>query len=296
MFSQAQATPVIDYSTSSNSEASTIKSKPEVKFAVDKSIWVRFSGGYDFSLLSDFNNGVNAQQTLLESNPNSTTAVTSSTGSNGFHAEAELGLDLDQGNGFSISYGNVWTQGINYSNNETQTLVDNSSGQTILAPQSASFQPSMMNISLNYYAYLPGGRGARSYFTIGGGYYQATVGFVGVDPTLSTPNESGTFTDSAFGWTFGFGQTLTIGNTFGLTLSARGRIVAFNQMTSPTVNNSTTIDQGQGPYAIVIDDSSSTTAGTINVTPVSNISTTTYRYAVLDYTGFDADLSLSFYF
>ncbi|HXL73683.1 MAG TPA: hypothetical protein VN963_08675, partial [bacterium] len=225
--------------------------------------------------------------------PNSTTATTSSTGSNGFRAGAEFGIDLDQGNGFSISFENVWTQGISYNNNETQTLVD-SSGTTILAPQSASFQPSLMSISLNYYAYLPGGRGSRAYFTVGGGYYQATVGFVGVDPTLSNPNESGTFTDSAFGWTFGFGETLAIGNSFGLSLSARGRIVAFNQMTASSVNNQTT--PNPGPYAIVIDDSSSTTTGTIYVTSTSNISTTTYRYAVLDYTGFDADLSFAFYF
>jgi len=294
MFSQVKSSPEIDYSSPANSQASTITAKPEVKFVMDKSIWIRFSSGYDFSLLSDFNNGVNAQQTLLESNPNSTTAVTSSTGSNGFYAEAELGMDLDQGNGFSISYGNVWTQGINYSNNETQTLVDNSSGQTILAPRSASFQPSLMNISLNYYAYLPGGKGARSYFTVGGGYYQATVGFVGVDPTLPTPNESGTFSDSAFGWAFGFGQTFMIANTFGIDLSAHGRIVAFNQMTASSVNNSTT--PSPGPYAIVIDNSSSTTAGTINVTSTSNIGSASYRYAVLDYTGFDANLSLSFYF
>ena len=290
MFSQMQATPVIDYSNT-NSEPSTVKSKPEVKFAIDKSTWIRFSAGYDFALLSDFNNGVNAQQTLLDSNPNSTTATTTSTGSNGFRAGGEFGVDLDQGNGFSISFENVWTQGIGYNNNETQTLVDGS-GTTVLAPQSESFQPGLFNVSLNYYAYLPAGKDSRAYFTVGGGYYQATVGFVGVDPTLSPTNENGTFTDSAFGWTFGFGDTLAVGNSFGLTLSARGRIVAFNQMTTTSVNNST----NSGPYAIVIDNSTSTTAGTINVTPVSNINATSYRYAVLDYTGFDADLSFAFYF
>src|SRR5665213_203889 len=294
MFSQMQATPVIDYSTV-NSQALTISSKPEVKFVMGKGMWATVYGGYDFALLSDLTNGINKWTPLLDSGSNT---VTASTGSNGFRAGAELGMLLDRGNGFSISCENVWTQTESYNNGVT------------LAPQSASFQPSMMDISLNYYAYLPGGKGSRTYFTFGGGYYQATVGFVGVDPTLATPNENGTFTGSAFGWTFGFGETLAIGNSFGLELSARGRIVSFSQMTSPTVNNQST-DQGQGPYAIVINTTTTSTspAGTINVAPVSSITSTTsttgttgttvtsnYRYMVLDYTGVDADLSFNCYF
>jgi hypothetical protein len=303
MFSKMQATPVIDYSTV-NSQASTISSKPEVKFATGKSTWVRFYGGYDFALLSDLNNGINAWTPLLDSGSNT---VAASTGSNGFRAGAEFGMLLDRGNGLSISCENVWTQTESYNNGVTQNGGNN--GVT-LAPQSASFQPSMMDISLNYYAYLPGGKGSRTYFTVGGGYYQATVGFVGVDPTLANPNENGTFTGSAFGWAFGFGETLAIGNSFGLEFSARGRIVSFSQMTSNTVNNTTQPDGGTG-YAIVISTTSTSTTGvgTINVAPVSSITTTTsstgttsttgnspYRYAVLDYTGVDADLSFNFYF
>jgi len=289
MFSQIKSSPEIDYSAPINSQASTITAKPEVKFAMGKDKWVRVYGGYDFSLLSDLTTGINAWTPLLDSNSNT---VAASTGSNGFMVGAEFGVDVDSGNGFSISYENVSTQTESYANGVTQLV--NSSGVTTLASQSASFQPSMMDISLNYYAYLPGGKDARTYFTVGGGYYQATVGFVGVDPTLSNPNENGTFTGSTFGWTFGFGQALAIGNTFGLELSAKGRIVSFSQMTSPSVNNQST-DQGQGPYAIGINNSTSN-AGTINVTPVSNISATTYRYAVLDYTGVDVDLSFDFYF
>ena len=285
MFSKMKAAPVIDYSAI-NSQATTISSKPEVKFAAGKGMWVRFYGGYDFALLSDLNNGINAWTPLLDSGP---ITVTASTGNNGFLVGGEFGMLLDQGNGLSISCENVWTQMESYNNGVT------------LAPQSASFQPSMMDISLNYYAYLPGGKGSRTYFTVGGGYYQASVTFAGMDPTLSNPVENGTFTGSAFGWTFGFGETLAIGNSFGLELSALGRIVAFNQMTSLSVNNAST-DQGKGPYAIVIN-TSTTNAGTINVAPVSSITSTTgttgtspYRYAVLDYTGVDADLSFDFYF
>ncbi len=290
MFSKVQAAPGIEDAVT-NSEPSTIKSKPEIKFAINKSLWVRFSGGYDFALLSDLNNGITAQQTLLDSNPNSTTATTISTGSNGFRAGAEFGLDLDKGNGFSISVENVWTQTISYNNNETQTLVD-TSGTTILAPQSASFQPSMMNVSLNYYAYLPSGKGSRSYFTVGGGYYQATIGYTGVDPNLAIPQENATFTGSAFGWTFGFGQNFAIGDSFELSLSARGRIVDFAQMTASTLNNPSA---PTGPYAIMIDNSTSTTTGTVYVTSTSSVGNG-YRYAILEYTGFDADLSFSFYF
>jgi tetratricopeptide (TPR) repeat protein len=290
MFSKMQATPVIDYSTV-NSQAATISSKPEVKFVMGKGTWVRFYGGYDFALLNDLNTGITSSQTLLDSNPNSVTAATANTGSNGFMAGAEFGLLLDPGNGLSISCENVWTQNLGYDSGLQSVTVNN--GMT-LAPQSASFNPSMLDISLNYYAYLPGGKGTRTYFTVGGGYYQAFVNFAGVDPTLSNPSESGTFTGTAVGWKFGFGETLAIGNSFGLEFSARGRIVTFAEMSTQTLTNQPSPPSGSA-YAVVINNYGAN-LGSIYVTSTNNIGGYSYRYAVLDYTGFDADLSFDFYF
>src|SRR5665213_1973247 len=73
MFSKMQAAPVIDYRVI-NSQASTIASKPEVKFVAGKGMWVRFYGGYDFALLSDLTNGINASASLLDSGSNTVTS------------------------------------------------------------------------------------------------------------------------------------------------------------------------------------------------------------------------------
>jgi len=266
--------PVSAVSTAPVSQNAASSSRAEMKAALNQSTWVRVYGGYDLALLGDFTTGIDAEASLLASGG-------SSTGGNGIQAGAELGFAIDQGNAFSLSIENVWTQNESYNNGLTGT-----------GAQSAIFQPDLMGAALNYYAYISSSKAAKTYLTLGVGYYEAIVGFSGVDPTLATPSESGTFSDGAVGETFGLGQDFEIGDSLGIEISIRGRIVTFNKVTSPTLDNGGT---QTGSYAIVIDSSSSSSGGPIGVMPTSSIGST-YRYMVLDYSGLDADFSFNFYF
>ena len=153
-----------------------------------------------------------------------------------------------------------------------------------------------MSVSLNYYAYIPGDKGSRSYIQLGAGMYQAVIGFTGWDPStvLSSeglsPNETGSFTATGFGGTFGFGETFAIGKDFGLDIAGRARIVTFSQVTAAGINNGGT-PSTNGSYTIAINSGN----GAIAVVPTSQIGTS-YRYTVIDYSGFDASASFNFYF
>jgi hypothetical protein len=114
-----------------------------------------------------------------------------------------LGKQLDKEDVISISLENVWTQSESYSNYV--------SGYPVYT---TTFQPDLMSASLNYYRYIFFGKGARTYLTIGGGYYHAVIGYVSDDPNLTDPNVSATFTGDILGGTLGVGQEIAIGNSF----------------------------------------------------------------------------------
>lgn len=271
----------------SGSQEGTQAPKPDLRLALDKSTWVRGYLGYDFALLGDLIGGISA---LSSENANTVNNVVTDTGSNGLLAGVEFGIAIDSGNAFSISVENVWTQSQTFSNG----VSDISDPTALFEP---SFQPDLMSVSLNYYAFIPGEKGSRSYIQLGAGVYQTVVGFTGWDPSTVLsgegldPNETGTFTATSFGGTFGFGETFAIGKDFGFDISGRGRIVTFSQATAAQITNGGAISTN-GPYAIMINTANSAIA----VEPVNPNIGNGYRYAVIDYSGFDISSSFNFYF
>ncbi len=265
-------------------------SRPQVKVALDNGMWVKGYVGYDYALLADFKGGLTSLTLQAEANPNSPNATSTpaaTTSSSGILVGAEFGVQIDQGNGFSLSVENVWTESNSFSNGVTDINDPNAIFQ-------ASFQPELFNISLNYYAFLARNKGDRTYLQLGGGFYQTTVGFTGWDPSTSkpVPQENGSFSAGTFGGTVGVGETLAIGDSFGLDILIKGRIAAFNQVTASQINNGgTTTD---GPYGIGIY----TPTGALVVAPTSLLSNSGagYRFTTIDYSGIDGSFSFNFYF
>jgi tetratricopeptide (TPR) repeat protein len=260
-------------------------SRPEVRVAIDKMTWAKAYVGYDYALLADFKGGLTSLTLQAEANPNSpnaTSAPVATTSSSSILVGAEFGIQVDPGNGFSLSVENAWTENQGFSNGISIVGDPNQIFQ-------ASFQPQLFDISLNYYAYLARGKGERTYLQFGGGFYQATVGFSGWDPNLSVPNESGTFSDSTFGGTVGVGETLALGDTFALDIFIKARIAAFNQLSASQINNGGTTTNG--PYGIAINQ----TTGSMGVM-TSNSINNGYRNVTLDYSGLDGSLAFDFYF
>ncbi len=266
------------------SQGPTAVSTPDLRLALDKNTWVRGYVGYDFALLSDLTTSLNVLGSSLAASSGVT--GTTSSGSNGILAGVEFGVAVDPGNAFSICIENVWTQTESFNSGVSNVSDPNATFQP-------SFSPSLTSVALNYYAFIPNDKGSRTYFQFGAGLYQAVVGFTGWDPAtiLSSPQESGSFSAVGLGGTFGIGETMVLDKSFALDIVGRGRIVSFGQMTADQITRggAATTD---GPYAIAVNS----TTGAIAVVPVGNNIGGAYRYAVVDYSGFDVNFALTYFF
>ncbi len=277
--------------------APTTSSPTDFSLALSRDWWVRFYSGYDFALLDDVIKGTNNYPVFVKQvtgsvvvvitggggGPSSTSTVSSSAGNNGIDSGLEIGRKLDDNSALSLTFENVWSQSDNYS------VVQ--SGVTTL---SQTVNPDLMSASLNYYRYLFQQKGGRTYVTLGFGYYHAAVGWVDYDTNLVKPNVNAVFTGDTVGGTLGIGQVLAIGDSFGMELSARGRLATFSQVTSPSLTENGTQDTSYGPYTLAITQFLN--SNTLQAYAVRNLVPLQGRYAVVDYTGFDSNLSFNFYF
>jgi len=251
---------------------------------LDKGTWVKGYVGYDFALLGDLTSGVNGWQPTVEPNGNTPTGASFNTGSGGLLAGVEFGVNLDSGNALAIEIENISSQADSFTNGVSDNTALN-----------ASFQPDLMGIALTYYTFISGGKGSRTSLSFGVGYYQSSVAFSGVGVDLSMPStvvgapETGTFTGGAIGEIFGIGQDFALGNSFAMELLVHGRLITVNQVTSSSIAN------GSGGQYTIVNTAPAGDQGQLYVMPNVSIPSND-RPAVIDYSGFDANLSFDYCF
>jgi hypothetical protein len=242
---------------------------------MDSGLWLRTYSGYDFAVLGDLTRGMRDWVgTIRESG----FYADSFTGNSGLLMGMELGVGLDRDNAFSLGFEGILSQ------NQAFTAI------TPGGPFAQNYQPNLMGVSLNYYRYLAVGKTSRTYVSLGGGYYQAIVDFSGnFGPTLLKASYEG----NTIGGILGIGQEWSLGDGFGLEVTAHGRIVTVGQLTSPRifVNGAEDSSEKQGlgkvmtgNYRIVVP----TTTANIDSDP-------TLDYVTADFSGFDANFTLKLY-
>ncbi|SRR5665213_260287 len=262
-----------------------IKTGLAVKLALDKGWWVGAYAGYDYALLGDLINGVNGWIPVLSQN-NQQTTPSDNIGNSGIRAGFEFGMKLDKEDAISVNCENVWTQ-----------IESFTYGGPATNNYSESYQPDLMSVSLNYYRYIFVGKGSRTYLTIGGGYYHTVIGYSSFDTgVVSNPETTATFTGDTIGGTLGFGETLAIGDSFGVEISVRGRLAAFSQVTAPSLTNGTTTITTYAPYSIFLYNNTVPSLNGLITIGSEQLYGSYTNYAVIDYSGFDGDLSFDFYF
>ncbi len=137
-------------------------------------------------------------------------------------------------------------------------------------------------------------KGARTYVTLGAGYYHAML-HVTQDTTGGTPTTiDAIFTGDILGGTVGLGQEFALGPCVSLELSALFRAANFSQVDADTVNISPNSSIGsQGPYTLYTGPvvQNTVTIGPSNLGPITGAS-----ILPIDYSGLEGHASLRVYF
>jgi hypothetical protein len=197
--------------------------------------FLQLYGGWDYSMLEDIANGTNQWLSYVKANNPGVSTNKTGGQNNGIQAGALLGFHLNSCNSFVFEFSGVRTFDSDWSDN-------------VGTGESQVLTPMMLGYSLDYTLDVIREGDTRAYFTLGGGYYQATV-----TESLNQggTTSSGTFTANAWGGTFGFGSEIYLGGPFGLDIALKGRYVTFPQVSSnsatpwPGAGGSST-----GPYSL----------------------------------------------
>jgi hypothetical protein len=116
------------------------------------------------------------------------------------------------------------------------------------------------------------------------------------------PTVTGTFTGNTWGAILGVAQEIKLGGPFALEASLKARWATFNELTATSL--SPNINSYPGPYHLVVFRNENNGGGLssntdyVLFTPqqLMDLHPQSYRLAVLDYSGIDADISFYFYF
>jgi hypothetical protein len=248
--------------------------------------WVKASGGYDYSFLTDLINGTKGWEALFATaGPGVTYSF--STGNSGIAAGLELGYRLDKTNSFVLNVENIWTQKESW-NYTAGTYND-----------TRSAEPSLLSATLNYRLNVPDFPGGAAFLAVGGGYYRATVKYSYVE--TSFPSGSSIFSGDTLGGVIGLGQSLDIGSGFGIDVSFRGRWATIDKVTAQAVFDSNTGETltdhapytlGMSPWGEGVEILEPMTAELIGHETFAG----PIRYAVVDYSGFTGEISFYFNF
>ncbi|HET9870089.1 MAG TPA: hypothetical protein VFR02_06300 [bacterium] len=235
---------------------------------------LKLYSGVDYSFLGDFVNGTKAFAQYLTDSGGEATAWT---GNWGWVSGLDLGLSLDPSDRISVGFESVLTRSQNISG------TDGSAGV------GGSDTPQMFNATLNYGLSIPEGKGTRTFFTVGAGYYHA---FLDYNLGVAAQDTYGTFTGDTVGGTLGVGQEWSVGGGFDLSFSAKGRYAVFDKLTATSFNDA----NNPTPYALAMI-SIPGEPDILLPQATSNIdANSTMRYAKLDYCGVDATVSMSYHF
>jgi tetratricopeptide (TPR) repeat protein len=267
--------------SNNGNNVNSAKSNIDVSLVLSKNWWLRGYSGYDYSLLGDVINSITSFPKYFNSFDIPGYTITSNTGNSGIQAGIELGFLLDKNNGFSINAENVWSQSDSYTE-----IYSGTTNTTV------SVTPNLASISLNYYRYLFQQKGSRTYIAAGIGYYQTSINYYDYDINGNLNPTTATFTGNTIGGTLGVGQMIGIGNSFGIEVSVHGRIATIAQVSSSSLNQGgTTLS---GPFTLGVANEAGIPPTILIIPP--GYSGSDVRNLVVDYSGFDANLSFDFYF
>ncbi len=243
--------------------------------------WAKFETGYNYSLQGDLNNSassINSESAngTLYGDPNWSGSASMS--SNGYMVGGEFGFLLDPYNGLGIGFRFIQSNDFvfNAVNNAPASI---GSSQDF---ENGDFTSYVVPITLDYYMFFPDGDG-RFFFSLGGGYYAAAVN---INENYNFSNTSGqnynygspfgALTGGGLGCEASIGREFAIGRHFGLEIFARGRFARISGLQG-------ILSDGQSYGLDKFSD------GTVDINPGSN------GTATLDFTGFDAGISLNWY-
>jgi hypothetical protein len=244
-------------------------------------IFFQLYGGWDYSMLEDITNGTNSWLYYAKVfYPNVSTKGTGGQ-NNGIQAGAMLGFHLNACNSFAIEFSDVQTFDSDWSDNIGQ------GEKQVLTPM-------MTGYSLDYTLDVLREGDTRAYFTLGGGYYQATV-----KDSLNQGGGSsgGTFTANTWGGTFGFGSEIYLGGPFSLDVALKGRYAEFPKVSTNSATPWTGVGGNtRGPYSLALYNLNGYQVLVPLATSAIDNNGGMARYASLDYSGLDATVALHLYF
>jgi hypothetical protein len=241
--------------------------------------WLKTEWGVDYAMMGDVINGIKVWQSAVQSGG---TPNTLSAGNLGLQGIAEVGLNLDPDNAFSIELQQITpqTEAVNYT--------DSGNNYTI------SVAPVLDSISLNYYRTLFQGGAFRTFAVIGGGWYHAQVNYFDGEPG-SADASSATFTGDILGGSLEVGEEVAVNDNVFFGLNVKGILATFSQVTANSF-----IDNGQPatnnpPYALGIITAPGILTGALDAYSVP-FASSTLRYAIVDFSGLSANVVLAYHF
>lgn len=242
--------------------------------------WAKFETAYNYSLQSDLNNSassINSESANGTLYGDSNWSGTATMSSNGYMAGGEFGFLLDPYNGLAIGFRYIQS-------NDFVFNAVNSAPATVGSShdfENGDFTPYVVPITLDYYMFFPD-RDGRFFISLGGGYYAAAVN-ISENYNFSNYNDAsyygsptGTLTGGGFGCEASIGREFAIGRHFGLEVFARGRFAQISGLRG-------VLSDGNSYGLDKFSD------GTVDINQGSS------GTATLDFTGFDAGISLNWY-
>ena len=250
-----------------------------VKTQVAPGVWLAFSAGYNFANLGDLGA---AAKNLDDFAAAGGDKVGDGTSGNGIQAGLALGVDLDKSDSLSLSVENTWTN---------QVGLNITSGGDAGARE--SFDPSLLGIKLNYELVIAQGGGSKTSFIVGAGFYHGAVDYYSDITPYGSQTITGNFGQDGVGGTVGVSEKLDLGGSLEFGASANFQAADFGKLTSNQMTENGTTSSSGGPFVLVTDHVNDPYTTVEPVPTSAGAPPSGYNYTDLDYTGFNADLSLT---
>ncbi len=246
-------------------------------------VWVKAYGGYAYGSLGDFNQAVPAWHKTYKS------VAKADAGNSGDLFTLEAGIPLDPSNGLALDL--AWGQFTSFAGEGLAVTTISGNPVTFNFAQDAS--PSLFTAELGYYHFW-NQKDGRFFLKGAAGYGLAVVNYFGqliiVSPYDLTEGPLDV-TAGSFCLSGSIGYEWMLSPGFGLELSLRGRYASFKGLTgNATVSNSNNPSIWSGTAGLYKSPN-----GALKLDPSDKIPAGD-TLATVDFSGFDAGLSINAYF
>ncbi len=267
----------VEFAKATSAKAPKASSLMAAKMDSGSGVWVSLYAGYDFANLGSLGT---AEKSLIDYASSLGDSSSDGTGGSGILGGVAVGYDFDKRNSLSLSLENTWT---------SQSGLNITTGGA--AGTYEKFDPSLLGVSLNYSLVIAQGGGSKTSLTLGGGFYHGAVHYqsdISGGTTLV-----GDFGQDGIGGTLGVSEKLDLGGSLDLGLSARFRAADFGKLVANSVTANGTPHTSGGPFILVTSTISSPYTEVLPVPTSATSLPPGVQDTDLDYTGFNADLSLT---